>query len=1000
VSLSAQIAEQASAVNRNPSDGQKRAGNYRKGHIRVHGLDISIENPRGSYRSGKDARTGKAWKSRLPHHYGYIRNTTGGDGAHVDVYLGPHLKSPKVFVIDQNDLHTGGFDEHKCFLGFGSKAQAEAAYHAAFSDGRGRDRIGHMTEMDIPQFKRWLREEDTTVPVKNRAEGGRVKWDDDAADAGGVKWDDAPAEAPKKTWSDRISNMWEKATPGGPLWMAKEAWQGIKGAVDSSHDAVAAREAGSQKEYDAALGRGGPDAMRAVQFMTPGAPGGGLFAVPRALPVRPPIPPEVAANKDVAAEFKIPLSKGQATQDLDAIRYEDLSARGAYGKPAQDKAATFFDDQYGRTQEAGREIGTGLGGAHPVSDPNEAASAITGEMGDRLQQAKTIVDRVLHRSNTEAEAQRGMVADQGRAINEAVRGPAQPIENPREMGEVVGQNVRDAAAANRGEFRSRYDEFGRLPGEFRVDAVRGMGNRVQNDLTLRENPIIIDDQLTPVASRAIRDLDQMSAPRIQNRADPRAAPDPAEVTAVSLKGVDQMRKKLVAYYQAARASGPNGATDARAMQGIMDAFDAQIERAITEGLFSGDPRALAALQEARASYARYRQTFTPRGAGDDVGTAMRRITERNATPEEIANMIIGTGKIGNSGTPVRLADRLEQVLGADSDGWSAIRQAMWQKASQARNSAGEIDPAKSAQGILDFVGSSLAQRMFTPQERAAMRSHAQGIRDLERSIASHPATRDAEQAQQMFDSAFGGQGIGGGQQATFRRIVEGTATPEEVSSVVFNAIGGGNPGNVARMITAIERVTGSGSPAMAAVRQGVWQKTIANTEGRSGKGQQAVVNNISELLHGKGASVAKALYTEEQRAMMDRYAKALRLTIIPKYARTNSDTTPAIMGALRKYGAAIMASIGSILTGGAEGGFAGIGVKHLLEKGGERFTEMRNAKKVGRSLDNLEDEAPRLLPPKAPLPSYLMRNQSILGNTVRRLQGPSPTRADEEQQRP
>lgn len=817
-------------------------------------------------------------------------------------------------------------------------------------------------------------------------------------------WDVVPAG---KSWGDRVSNAWEKATPGGPLWMVKEAWEGIKGAVDNSKEAVAAREAGSQKEYDAALGRSAEGAARVMQVMpTPGAPGGGLFAVPRVIPAKPPLPPQVAANKDVAAEFNIPLSKGQSTQDLDVIRYEDMAARGAYGKPAQDRAATFFDDQYGRTQEAGREIGAGMArpGSAAVSDLSEAAGRVSAEMADREGRASDILQRVNRQAEAEAAAQRAAVFDEGRSLDDAIRGHAQPIENPREMGEVVGQNVRDAATANRGEFRSRYDEFGRLPGEFRVDAVRGIGTRVKNDLVLRDEPIIIDDQLTPIASRAIQDLDRMSAPSIQNRADYRAVPEGAEIAAVSLKGVDQMRKKLVAYYTAARNRGQEGLTDRRAMQNIMDAFDGQIERAITEGLFSGDPRALAALQEARASYSRYRRMFTPQGAGDDVGTAMRRIVERNATPEEIANMIVGSGRIGNSGTPVRLADRLEQVLGADSDSWSAIRQAMWQKVRQAGNgSRGEMDPQKLHQSIVDFSGSTLGRRMFSQDELSGMRSYARGVRDLEQAIANHPSTRNAERAQEMYQGVFGGEGIGGGQQAAFRRIINGTATPEEVSSVVFNAIGGGNPGNVARMVGAIERITGSGSEAMAAVRQGVWQKIVANAEGRSGKGQQAVVNNISELLHGKGASVARALYTEDQRAMMDRYAQALRLTIIPKYARTNSDTAPAMLGALRKYGTAILGSIGAVFTGGAEGGLAGIGVKHVLEKGGERLLDKQAAKKVGRSLDNLEDAPPKLLPPKSALPSYLLRNPPVIGGVgsrLRQLQGTAPSAAGDQKDGP
>lgn len=174
MSLAAHINEQARAVNLNPSDGQKKAGNYQKGHVRVHGLDISIENPKGSYRSGVSPSSGKPWKSRLPHHYGYIRKTEGGDGDHLDVYLGPHLKSPDVYVIDQHDLDSGFWDEHKAFIGFGSMAQAKKAYHAAFSDGRGNDRIGHIARLSVPEFKEWLKTGETTMPLR-RASGGRTE---------------------------------------------------------------------------------------------------------------------------------------------------------------------------------------------------------------------------------------------------------------------------------------------------------------------------------------------------------------------------------------------------------------------------------------------------------------------------------------------------------------------------------------------------------------------------------------------------------------------------------------------------------------------------------------------------------------------------------------------------------------------------------------------------------------------------------------------------------
>ncbi len=102
----------------------------------------------------------------MPAHYGYIKGTVGKDKDHVDVYVGPHPRSPHVFVVDQVDADSGMFDEHKAFLGFASAKQATRAYLAAFSDGKGRARLGHMAEMSVDTFKRWLDGGDTTKRIE------------------------------------------------------------------------------------------------------------------------------------------------------------------------------------------------------------------------------------------------------------------------------------------------------------------------------------------------------------------------------------------------------------------------------------------------------------------------------------------------------------------------------------------------------------------------------------------------------------------------------------------------------------------------------------------------------------------------------------------------------------------------------------------------------------------------------------------------------------------
>jgi hypothetical protein len=156
----------AANINQEPTDGQKRAGNYAKDHVSIHGLDITIENAKGHERRGVD-KDGKPWSVSMPCHYGYFKRTEGKDGDHVDVYLGHHLKSPKVFVIDQKNAETGRFDEHKTFLGFASEQQVRACYAKAFSDGKAHKRLGHIEEMTVAQFKHWLANGDTTKPIKD-----------------------------------------------------------------------------------------------------------------------------------------------------------------------------------------------------------------------------------------------------------------------------------------------------------------------------------------------------------------------------------------------------------------------------------------------------------------------------------------------------------------------------------------------------------------------------------------------------------------------------------------------------------------------------------------------------------------------------------------------------------------------------------------------------------------------------------------------------------------
>jgi hypothetical protein len=152
---SEEIDDKCSAVNLNPTEAQKEAGNYAMGHIIVQGMPISIENPKGSKRFWKDEK-GNEGHVIMKNHYGYFKKTSGNgkDGDAVDVFIGPNPEEAvTVYVVDQNNK-SGEFDESKVMLGFKSITDAKEAYLSNYSkDWKG---FKDITGVGILTFKRWL----------------------------------------------------------------------------------------------------------------------------------------------------------------------------------------------------------------------------------------------------------------------------------------------------------------------------------------------------------------------------------------------------------------------------------------------------------------------------------------------------------------------------------------------------------------------------------------------------------------------------------------------------------------------------------------------------------------------------------------------------------------------------------------------------------------------------------------------------------------------------
>lgn len=180
--------EEEAKVDTNPTEAQKEAGNYKKGHIKVDGLNITIEQPKGSIRRGTDAN-GKQWESEMHNTYGYIRGTESVDGDHIDIFLSDNPTEGNVFVVDQINKD-GSFDEHKVMYGFSDMESARQAYLSNYEEGW--QGLGNITEVSKENFKAWI--DSSKRKTKPFAEYTSVKTQDDTQTKKPTEENAAPAK--------------------------------------------------------------------------------------------------------------------------------------------------------------------------------------------------------------------------------------------------------------------------------------------------------------------------------------------------------------------------------------------------------------------------------------------------------------------------------------------------------------------------------------------------------------------------------------------------------------------------------------------------------------------------------------------------------------------------------------------------------------------------------------------------------------------------------------
>jgi hypothetical protein len=386
-----------------------------------------------------------------------------------------------------------------------------------------------------------------------------------------------------------------------------------------------------------------------------------------------PLPPA----PEPSGPMGVTLSEGQATRELPALQAEQAARSGQLGDRAQARAQAFQQQQ--REQ---------------VAAATENAARSLDPYGMRI------------------------------------------AETPQEAGQVVQQSLQNAAASEKAAVQQAYKLAQGLPGEIHPSAFENMGSRIRSDLWHRDEPVVVDDQLTPFASRAVRDLDdRVSQLQIQNRASPFGQPAPEDIAGINLAGVDQMRRRLSAFRKNAFSSG--NAADGRAAQAVLDAFDDQIDGAVNGGLFRGDPRAVQAWNDARAANADYRRTYTAQ-KNDPVGRVVEKVLGKGnneaAIPNDVADYLYGSTGINPSSLHVGVAKRVRDILGDRSPEWSGVKQGLFSRLIEPAPGMTDWGPGKVANRVNQFLnggGKEMSETVFSVPELDMLKQYAELQRALE-----------------------------------------------------------------------------------------------------------------------------------------------------------------------------------------------------------------------------------------------------------------------------
>lgn len=386
-------------------------------------------------------------------------------------------------------------------------------------------------------------------------------------------------------------------------------------------------------------------------------------------------------------------------------------------------------------------------------------------------------------ANEFAARQAEQVAEGGRNLARGM-GPS-TSDNAIDIASDIGAGARQRASQMSNEASQLYRQSEGLGASLDLDVVQRTLKPAINNYVERELG-------APLAQFQNRDFD--GAKDLFRVIDNTFSTAPAGSVAISVKGLDELRKTFTRAWRGA-GNNPNGQ---RAIRAVMKGFDDWFDATIDAALVSGSEEALDTLKAARRAYAGWAKFAAPSGKLSDADRFVAKLLdpEMDMQPTDIAKAIWGMARIGESGQAVRAVKKLKQLFADDPNQWGLIKQGA---INRAMGGADIGDPkgygviAKNLKRLVEGDGKAYAKELYTREELDLIRQFAKVLDTLTyQNAVRNPSNSGNRMLAFVLDKA---SAIGGAVGAAIGGIIGGG-----FSGVVGGAAAGAAAANTARNV--------------------------------------------------------------------------------------------------------------------------------------------------------------------------------------------------------